>query len=135
MFFPAPYSKINPCFTAGKQTGVRDCHATRGRWRRTISTSIVCGPGAVYCTVSVPYRQHVDVLAHVSSAKILGVRGRTPWHFLPEKTVSNQIDARWCHQMDEKSTSLRCLTGQTATVPEIIFRFRRSCFLMGVLWK
>ncbi len=35
--FSASYSRINPCFTAGKQIRVWNCHATRGHRKRTIS--------------------------------------------------------------------------------------------------
>ncbi len=39
----ASFSRINPCFTAGKWIGVSDCHATRGHRKTTIFTSIVYG--------------------------------------------------------------------------------------------
>ncbi len=39
--FSASYPRINPCFTAWKQLGVWNCHATCGHRKTTICTSIV----------------------------------------------------------------------------------------------
>ncbi len=39
--FSTSYSRINPCFTAGKRTGVVNCHATLGHRKTTIYISIV----------------------------------------------------------------------------------------------
>jgi hypothetical protein len=42
--FSASCSRINPCFTVGKRTGVWNRHASRGHQEKTIFTSIVYFP-------------------------------------------------------------------------------------------
>jgi hypothetical protein len=39
--FSSSFSRINPCFTAGKRIGVWNCHATYGHQKTTIFTTIV----------------------------------------------------------------------------------------------
>ncbi len=41
MFSPASYSRIKPCFTAGKRIGVWNCHAACRRRKTTVFTTIV----------------------------------------------------------------------------------------------
>jgi hypothetical protein len=41
VLLPASYTRIKPCFTAGKRIGVGNCHATCGHQRKGILTSIV----------------------------------------------------------------------------------------------
>jgi hypothetical protein len=44
----ASYCRINPCCTAGRRIGVRNCHATRGHRKTTVFTSIVYGSECVF---------------------------------------------------------------------------------------
>ncbi len=43
MKFPSSYAIINPCFTAGKISGVGNCHAAWRHQKTTVCTSIVYG--------------------------------------------------------------------------------------------
>jgi hypothetical protein len=47
--FSNSYSTINSCFTAGKRTGIWNCHATCTHWKTTISTYVVYASIAQAC--------------------------------------------------------------------------------------
>jgi hypothetical protein len=69
LFFLASYFWINPCFTAGKRIGVRNCHAIRGPWKTVIFISIVYVVNKVISILDVRHFSVTQTLEAMRSGK------------------------------------------------------------------